>query len=131
MSEEPVAPPSPGQLLASPEGPPPIGPLGAVAGTFTDPNALGVGLALMAPLALSALRGAGTAKGGRIAGGLLLLLLLPALEASGSRSGFLLLGVAAVVGLAGLLRARIVRPGAVAAGLAAAVAVPVAAAISL
>lgn len=92
--------------------------LGRLAGSFTDPNALGIGAALLVPVALSALLDGKTAKGGRLAAGLLLILLVPALEASGSRSGFLLLVVAGVFALTGLVRARIVPPKVVGVGAA-------------
>jgi O-antigen ligase len=84
--------------------------LGRLAGSFTDPNALGIGAALLVPVAVAALFGERTVKGGRYAAVLLLVLLFPALEASGSRSGFLLLFVAGAAALAGLVRARVVPP---------------------
>ena len=94
--------------------------IGRLSGSFTDPNALGVGAALLVPVALAAFFGEKTATGGRIAAGLVLVLVVPALEASGSRSGFLLLGVAAALAVAGLVRARVVRLRLVGLGLAAA-----------
>ncbi len=97
--------------------------IGRLSGSFTDPNALGVGAALLVPVALAAFFGEKTAAGGRIAAVLVLVLVVPALEASGSRSGFLLLGVAAALAVAGLVRARIVRLRPLGLGLAAALVV--------
>ena len=94
--------------------------LGRLTGSFTDPNAAGVGAALLVPIALAVLLGERASTGSRIAAGLGLGLVVPVLEWSGSRSGFLLLGVAAAVAVAGLVRARVVTPRAVGVGLAAA-----------
>lgn len=97
------------ERFAPPHGRPDIWTrLGRWSGSFTDPNALGIGAALLAPIALALLFGG---PGGRLAKGAALalaLLLVPALEVSGSRSGFLLLGAAAVLFLSGLLRARVI-----------------------
>jgi O-antigen ligase len=88
--------------------------IGRKAGTFTDPNALGVGLALLVPLLVAALvdlQGIGRAMA------VVALVFSPfALEASGSRTGLLLLAVAGAVGVAGLLRARALPPLPVALG---------------
>jgi hypothetical protein len=72
-------------------------------GLSTDPNALGVALAVGAPLFLSllALR---PGRAAALAAGLGLLLLFPVLEWSGSRTGLLLLGAAAVASGVGLVR---------------------------
>jgi O-antigen ligase len=80
------------------------------AGTFTDPNALGVGIGLLAPLLLAALARRGTATDGVRRGVALVALgAAPlALESSGSRTGLLLAGVAIVAGAIGLARARLV-----------------------
>ena len=94
--------------------------LGRLSGSFTDPNALGVGAALLVPVAIAALFGERTTTGGRTAAVFVLVLVFPVLEASGSRSGFLLLGVAAAVAVVGLVRARIVPLRVVGMGLAAA-----------
>ena len=75
-------------------------------GTFTDPNALGIGAALLAILALALLLE--KAKGPRLAripAFVVLILALPALQLSGSRTGFLLLATAGALLLAGLVRA--------------------------
>jgi hypothetical protein len=82
------------------------------ASTFTDPNALGVGIGLLVPLLLAALVGRGVASdGARRAAALAGLLAAPvALESSGSRTGFLLLGSAAVFAAVGFLRRRRVSP---------------------
>ncbi len=82
------------------------------AATFTDPNALGVGIGLLVPLLLAALAGRGAASdGARRAAALAGLLAAPvALESSGSRTGFLLLGAAALFAAVGLLRKRRVSP---------------------
>ncbi|HUM02573.1 MAG TPA: O-antigen ligase family protein [Thermoanaerobaculia bacterium] len=93
--------------------------LGRLSGSFTDPNALGIGAALLVPIAVATLFEERTTKGGRIAAVLVLVLVFPALEASGSRTGFLLLGVAAALAIAGLVRARIVPLRVVGMGLAA------------
>jgi O-antigen ligase len=78
--------------------------IGRKAGTFTDPNALGVGLALLAPLLVAALVSlAGIGRALAVAA----LAFSPfALEASGSRTSLVLLAVAGVIAAAGLLRAR-------------------------
>ncbi|HQR68892.1 MAG TPA: O-antigen ligase family protein, partial [Thermoanaerobaculia bacterium] len=94
--------------------------LGRLSGSFTDPNAAGVAVALLVPVALAAFFADRATTGGRVEAGLALLLVLPALEASGSRSGFLLLGVAAVAGGAGLVRARVLPLRVAGLGLAAA-----------
>lgn len=78
--------------------------IGRLSGLSTDPNALGVALAVGAPLLLALL----VSRPGRpaiVAAGLGLLLLFPALEGSGSRTGLLLLGVTAVAAGVGLVRA--------------------------
>jgi hypothetical protein len=82
------------------------------AATFTDPNALGVGIGLLVPLLLAALAGRGAVSdGARRAAALAGLLAAPfALESSGSRTGFLLLGAAALFAAVGLLRKRRVSP---------------------
>ncbi len=82
------------------------------AGTFTDPNALGVGIGLLVPLLLASLAGRGAASdGARRVAALAGLLAAPvALESSGSRTGFLLLGAAALAAAVGLLRTQRVRP---------------------
>lgn len=82
------------------------------AGTFTDPNALGVGIGLLVPLLLASLAGRGAASDGarRAAAAAGLLAAPVALESSGSRTGFLLLGAAALAAAVGLLRTRRVRP---------------------
>jgi hypothetical protein len=91
------------------------------AGTFTDPNALGVGIGLLVPLFLASLAGRGAASdGARRVAALAGLLAAPvALESSGSRTGFLLLGTAALAAAVGFLRMRRVRPLVVAAAAAA------------
>lgn len=94
--------------------------LGRLSGSFTDPNAVGVGAALLVPIALAALLGKRASTGSRIAAGLGLVLVVPVLEWSGSRSGLLLLGTSAAVAVAGLVRARVVTLRAVGVGLAAA-----------
>ena len=79
-------------------------------GTFTDPNALGVGIGLLVPLLIAALARRGTATD-RARRGVALLALAAAplaLESSGSRTGFLLAGAAVVAGAIGLARARLV-----------------------
>ncbi len=82
------------------------------AATFTDPNALGVGIGLLVPLLFAALAGRGAASdGARRAAALAGLVAAPvALESSGSRTGFLLLGAAALFAAVGLLRKRRVSP---------------------
>jgi len=93
------------------------------AGTFTDPNALGVGIGLLVPLLVAALRRRGTA-GDAPRRGLALLALAAApvaLESSGSRTGLLLTAVAVGAGGIGLARARLVSRKALLAALAAAV----------
>jgi hypothetical protein len=82
------------------------------AGSFTDPNALGVGIGLLVPLLLASLVSRGAASdGARRAAALVGLLAAPvALESSGSRTGLLLLGAAALAGAVGFLRMRRVRP---------------------
>ncbi len=102
--------------------------LGRVGGSFTDPNALGVGVGLLVAVGLALLlsRDASPPGWGRAAAVAVLLLAFPALETSGSRSGFLLLGVAFALALAGLVRARIVPLRVVGAGLAAVLALAVA-----
>lgn len=93
------------------------------AGTFTDPNALGVGVGLLVPLLVAALPRRGTATDAPRRGlALLALAAAPvALESSGSRTGLLLTAVAAVAGAIGLARARLVSRNALLATLAAAV----------
>jgi hypothetical protein len=93
------------------------------AGTFTDPNALGVGIGLLVPLLAAALPRRGTARDApRRALALLALAAAPvALESSGSRTGLLLTAVAVVAGGIGLARARLVSRKALLAALAAAV----------
>jgi O-Antigen ligase len=84
--------------------------MGRRAGTFTDPNALGIGLAMVVPL-LAVGVFAPAERGwsvGRIASAAALVFAPVALESSGSRSGLLLLLVAAGVGSIGLLRSRAV-----------------------
>ena len=90
------------------------------AGTFTDPNALGVGIGLLAPLLFSALvRRGSSAETARRALALVALVAAPlALEASGSRTGLLLAGAGLVAGAIGLARARLVSPKALAAAVA-------------
>lgn len=95
------------------------------AGTFTDPNALGVGIGLLVPLLLASLAGRGAATDGARRGAALAgLLAAPvALESSGSRTGLLLLGAAALAAAVGLLRMRRVRPLVAAAAVAALLAI--------
>jgi O-antigen ligase len=93
------------------------------AGTFTDPNALGVGVGLLVPLLVAALPRRGTATD-TLRRGLALVALAAApvaLESSGSRTGLLLAAVAVVAGSIGLARARLVSRRALLAALAAAV----------
>ncbi len=91
------------------------------AGTFTDPNALGVGIGLLVPLLLASLAGRGAASdGARRVAALAGLLAAPvALESSGSRTGLLLLGATALAASVGFLRMRRVRPLVAAAAFAA------------
>ncbi len=98
------------------------------AGTFTDPNALGVGVGLLVPLLFAALPRRGTATDAPRRGlALLALLAAPvALESSGSRTGLLLTAVAVFAAAIGLARARLVSRRALLAALAAAVALGVA-----
>jgi hypothetical protein len=93
------------------------------AGTFTDPNALGIGVGLLVPLLFAALPRRGTATDAPRRGlALLALVAAPvALESSGSRTGFLLTAVAVVTGAIGLARARLVSRNALLATLAAAI----------
>jgi O-antigen ligase len=90
------------------------------AGTFTDPNALGVGIGLLAPILLSAVvRRGSRADAARRVLALTALVAAPlALDASGSRTGLLLGGAGLVAGAIGLARARLVSPKALAAALA-------------
>ena len=80
------------------------------AGTFTDPNALGVGVGLLVPLLVAALPRRGTASDAPRRGmALLALVAAPvALESSGSRTGLLLTAIAVVAAAIGLARARLV-----------------------
>jgi len=82
------------------------------AGTFTDPNALGIGIGLLAPLLFAAVARRGPpARASRRAFAFLALVAAPlALEASGSRTGLLLAGAGILAGAIGLARARLV-PG--------------------
>jgi O-antigen ligase len=90
------------------------------AGTFTDPNALGVGIGLLAPLLFAAVVRRGSADAARRVLALIALVAAPlALEASGSRTGLLLGGAGLVAGAIGLVRARLVSPKALAAAVAA------------
>ncbi len=91
------------------------------AGTFTDPNALGVGVGLLVPLLFAAvLRRGPSPDVARRALALIALVAAPlALEASGSRTGLLLGGAAVLAGTIGVARARLVSPKALAAALAA------------
>ncbi|MDL2719130.1 MAG: O-antigen ligase family protein, partial [Acidobacteriota bacterium] len=93
------------------------------AGTFTDPNALGVGVGLLVPLLFAALPRRGTATDMPRRGlALLALAAAPvALESSGSRTGLLLTAVAILAAAIGLARARLVSRRALLAALAAAV----------
>ncbi|MGE5716215.1 MAG: O-antigen ligase family protein [Acidobacteriota bacterium] len=87
------------------------------AGTFTDPNSLGVGIGLLVPLLFAA----GVRRGSpwetvRRTLALVALAAAPvALEASGSRTGLLLGGAGLLAGAIGLARARAVSPKAIAA----------------
>ena len=86
----------------------------AARATFTDPNALGVGIGLLVPLLFAAARPARRRLGRRARRALALVALVAApvaLESSGSRTGFLLAGAAAIfAGAIGLARARLVSP---------------------
>lgn len=93
----------PSTLAFTPEGW--IG-IGRRAGTFSDPNALGVGIGLLVPLLFVAAFSTSMSRGGRLAAGTALLLFPVALERSGSRTGFLLLGVVLVVVAVWLLSSR-------------------------
>jgi len=90
------------------------------AGTFTDPNALGVGVGLLAPLlfAAAARRGSSTDAFRRTLALLALAAAPFALEASGSRTGLLLAGAGILAGAIGLARARLVSRKALVAALA-------------
>ncbi len=90
------------------------------AGTFTDPNALGVGIGLLAPLLFAAVvRRGSSADAARRVLALIALVAAPlALEASGSRTGLLLGGAGLVAGAIGLSRARLVSPKVLGAALA-------------
>lgn len=92
-------------------------------GTFTDPNALGVGIGLLVPLLFAAWPRRGAATDGLRRGAALVALASAplALEASGSRTGFLLAVVAILAGAAGLARARLISGRTLAAALAAGV----------
>ena len=98
------------------------------AGTFTDPNALGVGVGLLVPLLFAALPRRGTQTDAPRRGlALLALAAAPvALESSGSRTGLLLTAVAVLAAAIGLARARVVSRPALIAAFAAAVALGVA-----
>jgi O-antigen ligase len=76
------------------------------AGTFTDPNALGVAAALAAPLLVAAVLDATRWSARRVTALAALLLAPVAIELSGSRSALLLLAVSAALGAAGLWRQR-------------------------
>ncbi len=91
------------------------------AATFTDPNALGVGIGLLVPLLLASLVGRGAASdGARRTAAIAGLVAAPlALESSGSRTGLLLLAAAALAAAVGFVRARRVRPLVLAAAAAA------------
>lgn len=78
--------------------------IGRLSGLSADPNALGLAVAVGAPVLLALLL-ARPARGPAVAAGLGLLLLLPVLESSGSRTGLLLLGAAAAAAGVGLVRA--------------------------
>ncbi|MEO8586055.1 MAG: O-antigen ligase family protein [Acidobacteriota bacterium] len=93
------------------------------AGTFTDPNALGVGVGLLVPLLVAALPRRGTATDAPRRGlALLALVAAPvALESSGSRTGLLLTAVAVLAAGIGLARAHLVSRRALLTALAAAV----------
>jgi O-antigen ligase len=77
--------------------------------TFTDPNALGIGAALLAILA-AALFFEPAARSRWARGGALLVivLVLPVLQISGSRTGLAILAIALAATLTGLVRARAV-----------------------
>jgi hypothetical protein len=89
------------------------------AGTFTDPNALGVGIGLLVPLLFAAVvrRGSSTDAFRRPLALIALIAAPLALEASGSRTGLLLLGAGILAGAIGLARARLVSPKALVAAL--------------
>lgn len=91
------------------------------AGTFTDPNALGIGIGLLVPLFFAALlsRGAASDSTRRAAAVVGLLAAPVALESSGSRTGLLLLGTATLAAAVGFLRTRRVPPLVLAAAAAA------------
>ncbi len=90
-------------------------------GTFTDPNALGIGAALLAILAFALLfEPTKGSPGARVAAFLVVVLVLPVLQISGSRTGLLILAVAGVLILAGLVRARAIPPRRLGLGVAAA-----------
>ncbi len=99
-----------GRFLRFDEGSSPWSAMHRYAGTFTDPNALGVGVGLLVPLLVAALPQRGIASDGPRRGFALLALggAPFALEASGSRTGLLLIAVVAVAGGVGLARARLV-----------------------
>jgi O-Antigen ligase len=92
-------------------------------GTFTDPNALGIGIGLLVPLLLAALARRGTSTDGvrRVAAFVALAAAPLALESSGSRTGFLLATVAVVAGAIGLALAHLVSKKVLLTALAAAV----------
>jgi hypothetical protein len=92
-------------------------------GTFTDPNALGIGIGLLVPLLLAALARRGTSTDGvrRVAAFVALAAAPLALESSGSRTGFLLAAVAVVAGAIGLALAHLVSKKVLLTALAAAV----------
>jgi O-antigen ligase len=109
------------QRLLRPDPASPWTAIGRGAGTFTDPNALGVGIGLLVPLFLAALVPRGVASD-RVRRGLAAIALVAApaaLEASGSRTGLLLLVSAGLAAFVGLVRLRRVPPLALAATLAA------------
>ncbi|MFI5120918.1 MAG: O-antigen ligase family protein [Thermoanaerobaculia bacterium] len=80
------------------------------AGTFTDPNALGVGIGLLVPVLFgAAVRRSPSTGAARRTLAILALVAAPlALEASGSRTGLLLAGAGILAGAIGLARARLV-----------------------
>ncbi len=89
-------------------GPPSPSPWPAMerrSGTFTDPNAFGIGLALLVPLLFAAIASREGSTGRALAAGVGLLLSPFALNASGSRTALALLAVAALLAGVGLLRA--------------------------
>ena len=95
--------------------------IGRHSGTASDPNALGLAVALAAPL-LAGVLVARLPRGPLVAAGVGLLLLPLVLERSGSRTGLLLLAFAAAATGIGLVRAggrlRLLALGAAALGLA-------------